>query len=349
MHHRGVERTHRDDRDSDHAVLRVEDDDPEPLHGTGTILRQEVRRELSGATELGSLCRCPHQRAAPELDGRKDLCGACAPDTSHATKLPGTNTRQTMQAAGALYEPVRHLEHVDMTGPAPKDEREELVVAESGDAQPFEFLAGPIVRQNSFHRYTQSLMRRLLPFACAVAALIFSGCAEPPHKEMDQAQGAIDAARAAGGELYAATEYAAATAALKSANDAVAGGDYRLALNYALESSEHAQNAAREAANTKAQVRAEVERRMTEIVALLAQANTRMTAAQRARVPQRRLQGPTNEVAAANAAVQKAGEAINADDYLTARETLEGVKERIEQALAAINEVSPPPGARRRG
>ena len=182
-----------------------------------------------------------------------------------------------------------------------------------------------------------------------LALVLLAACGSPPNKEMDQAQGAIDAARAAGGERYAAAEYSAATAALKSANDAVAGRDYRLALNYALESNEHAQNAAREAANTKAQVRAEVERRMTEIVALLAQANTRMTAAQRARVPQRRLQGPASEIAAANAAVQKAGEAINSDDYLAARETLEGVKERIEQALAAINEVSPPPGARRRG
>jgi hypothetical protein len=254
-----------------------------------------------------------------------------------------------MQPTGARDQPVRDLEHIDVAGAAPEDEREQLVVTKSGDAESLELLARTIVRQNSFHRYTQSLMRLLLPFTCAVVAIVLSGCAEPPHKEMDQAQGAIDAARAAGGERYATAEYSAATAALKSANDAVAGGDYRLALNYALESSEHAQNAAREAANTKAQLRADVERMMTEIVALLAQANTRMTAAQRARVPQRRLQGPASEIAAANASVQKAGEAINADDYLLAKETLEGVKERIEQALTAINEVSPPPGTRRRG
>jgi hypothetical protein len=254
-----------------------------------------------------------------------------------------------MQPPGALDESICYLENIDMTGPASEDERKELIVTEARGTQPLEFLPRTIVRQNSFHRYTQSLMRRLLPFACAVIATALSGCAEPPHKEIDQAQGAIDAARAAGGDRYAATEYSAATAALKSANDAVAGGDYRLALNYALESSEHAQNAAREAANTKAQVRAEVERRMTEIAALLAQANTRMAAAQRSRVAQRRLQGPANDVATANADVQKAGEAIKADDYLTARETLEGVKERIEQALEAINEISPPPGTRRRG
>ena len=79
---------------------------------------------------------------------------------------------------------------------------------------------------------------------------------------MDQAQGAIDAARAAGADRYAATEYTAATDALKRAQDAVAQRDYRQALNEALDSREHAQNAAREAADSKAQVRGEVERDM---------------------------------------------------------------------------------------
>jgi hypothetical protein len=178
-------------------------------------------------------------------------------------------------------------------------------------------------------------------------ALIVSACAEPPNKEMDQAQGAIDAARAAGAERYATTEYAAAQTSLKNANDAVVARDYRLALNHALDSREHAQNAARLAADTKAQVRGDVERTMAEIAALLAQANTRIPAARR-RLPARVLRQPEADIASANADVQKAGEAIKADDYLTARMVLEGVKPRIEQALATIDEAMAPPAARRR-
>jgi hypothetical protein len=178
-------------------------------------------------------------------------------------------------------------------------------------------------------------------------AVAVSACAEPPHKEMDQAQGAIDAARAAGAERYATTEYAAAEGSLKSANDAVAAGDYRLALNHALESREHAQNAARDAANMQAQVRGEVERTMAEIAALLAQANTRIPVAKR-RLPARVLRQPEADIASANADVQKAGEAIEAEDYLSARTALEGVKERIEQALAAVDAAMAPPAARRR-
>ena len=179
-------------------------------------------------------------------------------------------------------------------------------------------------------------MTRWLPAACTFAALLITACGDPPNKEMDQAQGAIDAARAAGADRYATTEYSAATDALKRSQDAVAQRDYRLALNEALDSREHAQNAAREAADTKAQLRGEVERDMAQIAALIAEANTRLAAATRARVQRRVLEGPRQALAAVDESVQKAGEAIKADDYISAKTALQGVKERITQAVSAI-------------
>src|SRR5258705_3883210 len=110
--------------------------------------------------------------------------------------------------------------------------------------------------------------------ACIVAAVLVTACGDPPNKEMDQAQGAIDAARAAGADRYATSEYTAATDALKRAQDAVAQRDYRQALNEALDSREHAQNAAREAADTKKQRPGEVEREMAQIDALIDAGNT---------------------------------------------------------------------------
>ena len=184
---------------------------------------------------------------------------------------------------------------------------------------------------------------------CVAALFLCAACGAPPNKEMDQAQGAIDAARAAGADRYATTEYAAATDALKNANDAVAVGDYRLALNYALDSREQAQNAARGAADTKARVRGDVERGITEITALIAQARLRLAAAERARVARRLLQPPRAELAAAEGALQKTGEAVGAEDYLAARETLNGVKERVDAALVAINAtMAPRPTVRRK-
>jgi hypothetical protein len=93
-------------------------------------------------------------------------------------------------------------------------------------------------------------------------------------------------------------------AALKKSNEAAAARDYRLALNHAFESLEHAQSAA----DTKAQVRAEVERSLTDIAALLAGARIHMATARRARAPSRLLRQSAAQMAAADAAVQKAGE-----------------------------------------
>ena len=107
--------------------------------------------------------------------------------------------------------------------------------------------------------------------ACLLVAFLVSGCTSPPNKEMDQAQGAIDAARAAGAERYAATEFAAANTALKNANEAAQQGDYRLALNHALDSREQATNAARVAADTRAKLRGDVERSLAEVTALVGQ------------------------------------------------------------------------------
>jgi len=193
------------------------------------------------------------------------------------------------------------------------------------------------------------MLRRVVSvLALAVASILLSSCATPPTAEMDRAQGAIDAARAAGAEQYASGEYSAATSALASANEAVAARDYRLALNYALESHEHAQNAAREAADTKARMRAEVERAIADITALVADGQARTAAAGRAGSARRLLTPATDALAAASASLQKAGEAVAAGDYLAANAALEGVKEATEKALAALDASARSQSLRRR-
>ncbi len=69
---------------------------------------------------------------------------------------------------------------------------------------------------------------RLLLALCLVVPLV--GCAEPPAKELSQAQGAIDAARAAGAAEYAVEEFTAASDTLARAHQAVTERDYRAAL-----------------------------------------------------------------------------------------------------------------------
>src|SRR5688572_5406 len=99
--------------------------------------------------------------------------------------------------------------------------------------------------------YTQIPMRHWSPCATAAAGclamLLVTACAAPPNREIADAQQALAAAKAAGAERYASDTYRAATEAYRLANEAVGTGDYRLALNRALESRDHAQRASRTA------------------------------------------------------------------------------------------------------
>jgi hypothetical protein len=190
-------------------------------------------------------------------------------------------------------------------------------------------------------------MRRSPLRAWLLASLVVAACGTPPNKEMDQAQGAIDAARAAGADRYASVDYEAAINALKLANDAAAQRDYRLALNHALDSRERAQNAARAAAENHARIRGEVERSMAEIAGVLAQANARI-AAPSGRVPRRTLTEARRTLAQVNADVQKVDAAMRANDYLAAQPALQGIKERIDGVIASLDAAAPAQSSRRR-
>src|SRR3954464_6741314 len=112
-----------------------------------------------------------------------------------------------------------------------------------------------------------SPLRRLVLSLAVVAAIAGAACGDPPEKEMQQAQGAIDAARAAGADQYAHEEFAAAQEALKHANEAVEQRDYRPALNHALDSRERPQNAAKLAADGKAAARVDADRAISSATA----------------------------------------------------------------------------------
>src|SRR4029453_19109474 len=75
-------------------------------------------------------------------------------------------------------------------------------------------------------------MLRVVRRLALMTAILSVSCAEPPNKEMNQAQGAIDAARAAGADKFAAAEFAAAQDALKRSEEAVAARDYRQGLTH---------------------------------------------------------------------------------------------------------------------
>ena len=184
--------------------------------------------------------------------------------------------------------------------------------------------------------------------AWLVVVLVAISCAEPPHKEMDQAQGAIDAARAAGAEQYAAAEFTAAKKALAQSNEVVTARDYRLALNYALESREQAQNAARTAADTRAKLRGDVERSIAEAKSLIAQARARMDGPSGAQIPRGTRRTAQQRLKQLEGELQKADASLQAEKYKEADQLLTGIKRQIQSVVTTISQGPSSQSPRRR-
>jgi len=182
-----------------------------------------------------------------------------------------------------------------------------------------------------------------------VMFVLSAGCSEPPNKEMNQAQGAIDAARAAGADKFAADEFKAAQDALRRSEDAVVAGDYRQALNHALDSRERAQNAAKLAVDGRADARGQAERAVSEVATLLAQAQGQLKDPDVVRLNPHVLTGPRSTVASAARMLQEARTALAAEDYAKVPVALDDAARELRAAMNEIDAaVSPRPSPKRK-
>ena len=183
-------------------------------------------------------------------------------------------------------------------------------------------------------RYLQLGIVGLIP------AILATACVTPPVKEMNQAQAALDAARAEGAHRYAGDEYTAAIDALRRSREAVSRRDYRLALNDALDSRDRAQTAARMAGEARSAMRREIEDVESEIAALMATARSRLAAARIARAPASLLLTVTSSMATVDDHLQKAGTSANAGDYQAAQRLLNAAKRRLHEAIGTLGQTS---------
>jgi hypothetical protein len=173
-------------------------------------------------------------------------------------------------------------------------------------------------------------MRRLLRALVVVAVAGVVACSgEPPRKEMQQAQSAIDAAKAAGADEYARDELAGSVGALKQAYDAVEERDYRLALGHAMDSRERAQTAMKQATDEKATERERADRAMTALAAAIGDATARLKSAESAHASPRVLAASRKANANAQKRVQEARAAYETGDYRAAAAIASSAREEL--------------------
>jgi hypothetical protein len=169
--------------------------------------------------------------------------------------------------------------------------------------------------------------------ALLLGAAVIAGCAEPPTREISQAQGALDAARAAGAEAYARAEFQAADVALKKAHGAVAERDYRQALSFALDAREQARTAAREASVARARAATEVAQAIQMAARGVETARGRLAGPGAGRDLRARLGPALDEL---TTQLQEARSSVAAGDYARAAERTRAIAERLAAVTADL-------------
>ena len=181
-------------------------------------------------------------------------------------------------------------------------------------------------------------MRRVVVAICAV--ILSAACSEPPQKEIDRAQGAIEAARAAGAEQYAPEPFTAATTAMQQTHEAVQQRDYRLALSRVTDANERALEAARQAANNKARARVEAETAVKHLATTIRQLDERLKVAEANRIPAGEIESAKRVRTTADRTLQEARAALIAGNYLAAIAAAKGVPETITTEIRMLSDAA---------
>jgi hypothetical protein len=188
---------------------------------------------------------------------------------------------------------------------------------------------------------------RAATWLCALLTLCAAaGCAEPPTKELDQAQAAIEVAVSAGAERFAASDLATARTAMVQARDAVSQRDYKLALSHALTSRERAQIATRATTEARAVLKRDTQAALAEVLALHARAQRVAASATggAARVRARRARPALTRL---TASVQEARALVEAGDDIKAAAALPALKTDLERLVGELEGSAPAQTSRR--
>ncbi|HUK36909.1 MAG TPA: DUF4398 domain-containing protein [Vicinamibacterales bacterium] len=179
---------------------------------------------------------------------------------------------------------------------------------------------------------------------------LIAGCGDdPPNKELQQAQQAIDEARASGAARYSSDEFTAAQDAIKHAQAAVVARDYRQALNDALDARDRAQNASKDTVDKKAKAKVDADRALHDAALTVVDARAKLRTAEAGRrLPPRVTQPLRRDIADAETHVQEARTAFDRGDYLDVIDALNTPMQRLNDSVKVLEGGAPPAKGRGR-
>jgi len=171
-------------------------------------------------------------------------------------------------------------------------------------------------------------MRLTIP-ATLIVTLATFGCAQAPEAEKKAAAEAVSAAKAAGAEKYAPSDFAAAAAALKAAEDQMAARKYGEAKTAYVKAKEQADKAAKAGEAGKAAMKSQVNQQLAEMGTRWRELEGKVRAAGRKFKPEQKQAWETDAKATAEAL--QAAQAAAGDDPAMATEHLARVVQILEK------------------
>jgi hypothetical protein len=179
-----------------------------------------------------------------------------------------------------------------------------------------------------------SLGRRWSCVTVVILALLAAGCGDdPPNREIQQAQQAIDIAHKLDADRYSTDEFKAAQDALTRARADVVARDYRQALNDAIDARDRAQTAAKDTVDKKDVMKVDVDRSLHDAALAIVDARAKLRTAEAAHRPARIVIPMRRAVADAEMRVQEARTAFDKGDYLNAGDVLTKTRARLDDSV----------------
>ena len=175
----------------------------------------------------------------------------------------------------------------------------------------------------------------LLPVS--VAFVRPAAAASRPTRRLHQAQGAIDAARAAGADIYAPEELKAARGrARHTRRTAVGERDYPACAQQRARQPRACAERRQDGRRRQGRARSAAERLLADVTSAIAVSAARLQAAEAARAPKTATDPLKEGLASARQATEDAGKALASQDYLGAKARLDGIVVSLSALLQRL-------------
>ena len=180
-------------------------------------------------------------------------------------------------------------------------------------------------------------MQSLFRVGALVAALVaVVSCGSPPQAELDAAQSALDSARQAGAETYAADAYNRAKNTLADANAKVQQSDYEAAKTAAVQAKSQADQAKSLAESEKARIRDEAQVIVGRVSNAIGDTRVAVDGAPRGKGADGDLDQLRADLGQAEASISSARSSLGSGSFNAALEQAKSGESKLGQVQSAI-------------